>query len=165
MPASNQQLNNLIDHWCERHLSKGCSGVTSERIDELKDHLLCVAEAQIEQGTSVEEAVEFAVRQFGDPTEVREQLTSSSSSFRRWLASVHCNRPAAGKAPDRKIVIMSLIIAAKLLLSAWLAQDNRTYAFLSTTLIAVWVVLAVRMGGAREAARAEWRWLKRKFGG
>ena len=80
------------------------------------------------------------------------------------LAQVHCKRMPAEAASGRKVVLTSIVIAAAMLITAWLIEDRRTFAFLSTVLIAVWVVLAARMGGARETARAEWRWIKRKLG-
>ncbi len=164
MSTSNSSLNDLIDQWCKQHFSSGCAGVTTDRMDELKDHLMCVAEAQVEQGMTESDAFEYAVQQFGEPAEVKNLLLADSSAFRRWLARVHCGRSQEPSGSSQKVVWMSLVIAGALLVSAWLMQDSRSYAFLSTTLIAVWVVIAARMGGTREAARAEWRWLKRKFG-
>lgn len=164
MSASNSPLNELIERWCQTQLSGGCSGVSAERMDELKDHLWCVAEARMEQGATPEEAMEFAIEQFGDTSEVRRQLTNSLPLFRRWLGRVHCKSTPAREAAGSKVVLMSLVIAAAMLVSAWLAQDDRTYAFISTVLIAVWVVLASNMGGTRQAARAEWRWLMQKLG-
>lgn len=164
MTASEPSVNDLIHRWCERHLATGCSAVPQERLDELQDHLLCVAESRIELGDTPADAANFAFEQFGDPTEVRRQLAAPATSFRRWLAGVHCRRGRAPEGSGSKVIMMSLCIAALLLMSAWLARDDRVYALLSTALIGVWVVLAARLGGTRDAARAEWRWLRRKFG-
>ncbi len=164
MSASNQHLNELIDRWCEEHLGAVGSSVSEERLDELKDHLACVAEAQIEQGATAGDAMAYAAEQFGDAREVRDQLASTLPVFRRWLARIHCKSASVSPPQEKKTVLMSLVFAAVLLISAWLAKDSQSHAFISTVIIAVWVVLTSRQGGTREAARAEWRWLKRKLG-
>ncbi len=164
MSASNQRLSELVEQWCEELLGTDAHTMNPERLDELKDHLACVAEARMETGATVEEAMNYASEQFGDVSEIRNQLSSSPTVFRRWLARIHCQTARKESPSEDKTVFVSLIFAATLLLSAWLVDDGRAYAFIYTLIIATWVVLMSKQGGTRAAARAEWRWLKRKFG-
>lgn len=166
---SGAQLEALVSAWIQEQTS--CLGTaSSDRLEELHDHLMCAAEERVGQGVEPEEAVRLAVAQFGSSQQIKQQLGLERTAFRRWLWScrsgTNCAQPGRPQSPERDqhLVGVSLLFAATLLVTAWLSRDARTYALVSTTLIGLWVVLAARQGGTREAARAEWRWLKRKFG-
>lgn len=163
MASEYSDLEQQVASWLQKHVVGQCSSVSEERIEELQDHLMCVAEAAMSDGHSAEEALRIALEQFGSAEHVREQVQLKQSAFRRWLSLVHCGRTDT-RASDTKLVTLSLVFAAALLVIAWFSQGDKAYAFLSTSLIAVWVVIAARQGGTRAAAQAEWRWIKRKLG-
>ena len=152
-------LTKAIDEWCEKVIAY--SIWDADKVDELKDHLHCIIEEDIQSGTSPENAFKNATNAMGYPA---SKIEDSSGRVRIVQTVCRLLNKIEGSPSDSPLIIMhSIIWAAIMIALSILTNDSENNQSVLFILIAGWFASFVSLGGTKRSAKQEWRCLKRRL--
>lgn len=100
-------LKNAVNEWSQEFAGSSCG--RSDRVEELKDHLFCEIEANINEGLNEESAFLAATRRFGISEELKKEFRKGRS-----IASLLCDAEAEmeelGRNPKRLAVATGIYL-------------------------------------------------------
>lgn len=153
-------LNKAVDEWCQRVVRHGIW--EAERVDELKDHLYCLIEAELGAGKTEAQAFERATQALGYPesdSARNVEHTRVIGRVCRMLARLE-GRPNV----DSPLLITHAIIWASVMLaSAWILRGEQAGDDVLWILFMGWLASYFTIDGTKRSAKQEWACLKRKF--
>ena len=154
-------LDKSVDEWSREFVGPGC-GLT-DRVEELKDHIYCEIEKNMEEGLPAESAFWAATRRFGISEELRAEFRSGRSMW-SILRELDCHEPEL-RYSNRKILTFTLsylvAFAALTFSLAYFLRGTDTFEYLTPVLYVLSLVPVVFAVGTRKQAAAECRFFKR----
>ena len=159
------KLDKEIDLWCKDIIYYNCAG--KESLDELKDHLWCLVEAEQGKGADDRTAFSRAIKQMGDSDLISSEYAKNTSMIRKIVAFDRklprlIDRHFSAKQIVVFNLLFSIFIAAMILLGSTLFPEHREA--ITTWMIALWFIPAVATAASPSAREAECAWFRRLAG-
>lgn len=155
-------LNREIDGWCREIIEQNCAG--REHLEELKDHLHCLVEAQRARGVSEQASFRAALEQMGDSALIADAYRSNTTLLQKMAAfdrriSLRLEKRYSAQQLSRALLGWSVLCAVLMIAAAALAPD--TGLALSGWLIALWLIPFSAIAATPSIRAMECRWFRR----
>ena len=151
-------LDNAVENWCNKVVSHNIWD--ADKIDELKDHLYCIIEQDVNSGTDEKLAFEKATSDLGYP-EAEMKAYSGRAKIVQRICRV-LNKIEGNPSSDSPLVIGHAIIWASVMLAmALVVEDKDTNGAVLMILMLGWFASFMVLDGTKASAKKEWACLKR----
>ena len=155
------ELDKAVDRWSREFVGSSCG--SGDRIEELKDHLYCEIEKNIEEGLPEEPAFLAATRRFGISEELKDEFRKGRSIL-SILREFDCHETEL-RHSNRRIAIFTLVFLvffASLTFSLAIYFDGTgTFSKFTPWLYIIGTLPIVYALGNRKNAQAECAFVKR----
>jgi len=153
-------LSKAVDDWCNNVVAYDIWD--ADKIDELKDHLYCIIEAEVKAGCSEQQAFENATQSMGyarnESSEVQERARIVQGVC-RVLKKIEGR--SSGESP--LIIGHAVIWASVMLATAMVINNKETGQSVMMILILGWFASLMTLDGTRRSAKREWACIKRRL--
>ncbi|WP_282146339.1 hypothetical protein [Alteromonas stellipolaris] len=151
-------LDNAVENWCNKVVSHNIWD--ADKIDELKDHLYCIIEQDVNSGTDEKLAFEKATSDLGYP-EAEIKASSGRANIIQRICRV-LNKIEGNSSSDSPLVIGHAIIWASVMLAmALVVKDKDANGAVLLILLLGWFASFTILDGTKTSAKKEWACLKR----
>lgn len=151
-------LDNAVENWCNKVVSHNIWD--ADKIDELKDHLYCIIEQDVNSGTDEKLAFEKATSDLGYP-EAEIKVSSGRAKIIQRICRV-LNKIEGNSSSDSPLVLGHAIIWASVMLAMALVVDDKdTNGAVLMILTLGWFASFMTLDGTKASAKKEWTCLKR----
>jgi len=151
-------LDNAVENWCNKVVSHNIWD--ADKIDELKDHLYCIIEQDVNSGTDEKLAFEKATSDLGYP-EAEIKASSGRAKIIQRICRV-LNKIEGNSSSDSPLVIGHAIIWASVMLAmALFVKDKDANGAVLLILLLGWFASFTILDGTKTSAKKEWACLKR----
>ncbi|WP_372620617.1 hypothetical protein [Alteromonas stellipolaris] len=151
-------LDNAVENWCNKVVSHNIWD--ADKIDELKDHLYCIIEQDVNSGTDEKLAFEKATSDLGYP-EAEIKASSGRAKIIQRICRV-LNKIEGNSSSDSPLVIGHAIIWASVMLAMTLVvKDKDANGAVLLILLLGWFASFTILDGTKTSAKKEWACLKR----
>jgi hypothetical protein len=151
-------LDNAVENWCNKVVSHNIWD--ADKIDELKDHLYCIIEQDVNSGTDEKLAFEKATSDLGYP-EAEIKASSGRAKIIQRICRV-LNKIEGNSSSDSPLVIGHAIIWASVMLAmALVVKDKDANGAVLLILLLGWFASFTILDGTKTSAKKEWACLKR----
>lgn len=151
-------LDNAVENWCNKVVSHNIWD--ADKIDELKDHLYCIIEQDVNSGTDEKLAFEKATSDLGYP-EAEIKVSSGRAKIIQRICRV-LNKIEGNSSSDSPLVIGHAIIWASVMLAmALVVKDKDANGAVLLILLLGWFASFTILDGTKTSAKKEWACLKR----
>lgn len=151
-------LNNAVENWCNKVVSHNIWD--ADKIDELKDHLYCIIEQDVNSGTNEQLAFEKATSELGYP-EAEMKASSGRAKIIQRVCRV-LNKIEGNSSSDSPLVLGHAIIWASVMLAMALVVDDKDMNGAVLMILTLgWFASFMALDGTKASAKKEWTCLKR----
>lgn len=151
-------LDNAVENWCNKVVSHNIWD--ADKIDELKDHLYCIIEQDVNSGTDEKLAFEKATSDLGYP-EAEIKASSGRAKIIQRICRI-LNKIEGNSSSDSPLVIGHAIIWASVMLAmALVVKDKDANGAVLLILLLGWFASFTILDGTKTSAKKEWACLKR----
>ena len=156
------KLDKEINNWCRDIIYYNCAG--AESLDELKDHLWCLVEA--EQAKGVDEATAFsrAIKQMGDSDLISGEYAKNATLMRKIVAfDRKLPRMIERRFSGKQIIFMNLsfaVFCAAIILAGTALYPDHQQAITNWTLV-LWFIPTAIFAASPAAREAECAWFRK----
>ena len=162
----NSPLQQQIDAWCRQLQAQ--PGVSSDYVEEIKDHLYSHVLQQVESGVTPADALAIATHQLGDPQSIGQEFFKNRSLlYRVFSKQIHSAQGVCMKTQGKDkftMIAHALLFAAAILVSSFILKDTDHGQTILWVMLSLWFSTSLLFESVREQLRCEWRFIKRVFG-